>query len=106
VSSGGRLSHATTNHDAGFTVAVSLADAPPRSPAMSRSASHGRQGGEPTPSERTRSRPNVVGAVSAAATATNTNVNGERVRALSSPSSELVFDERIALAIADVDSVS
>lgn len=60
VSSGGRLSHATTNHDAGFTAAVSLADAPPRSPAMSRSASHGRQGGEPTPSERIRSRPNVV----------------------------------------------
>ena len=43
VSSGGRLSHATTNHDAGFTAAVSLADAPPRSPAMPRSASHGRQ---------------------------------------------------------------
>ncbi|TGZ51127.1 hypothetical protein DBV15_09643, partial [Temnothorax longispinosus] len=60
VSSGGRLSHATTNHDAGFTAAVSLADAPPRSPAMPRSASHGRQGGEPSPSDRIRSRPNVL----------------------------------------------
>lgn len=29
VSSGGRLSHATTNHDAEFTAAASLADAPP-----------------------------------------------------------------------------
>ncbi|KAG7213480.1 hypothetical protein KM043_002751 [Ampulex compressa] len=76
VSSGGRLSHATTNHDAGFTAAASLADAPPHPPrALGRPVMAGKAASRPCANGAELARapapaPHLLAATTAATTAT------------------------------------